>query len=171
MILETTITKPLSLRTPRVYLYSAGLAIASLLAPTLLHQLSIPGNILLPLYFFPMLATLSFGVSSGIMVALASVGLSYFLTQMPVLAVLPFVVLKAMMFALLPYAIGRVSKSSVFLSVLLTQLITQMVGGVAILIFTNNMKLAMMDLTVGYPGLILQLLLIPLLLTKWRHGE
>ncbi len=78
----------------RLYLASCIFVFFSVATPYLCHLFSLTGKVLLPLYFFTILAAYKFGWKAGMFTALLSPIISYLLSGMPNGHILILVVLK-----------------------------------------------------------------------------
>lgn len=155
----------------RLYLISSLFIAGNLLFPWVLHHFGSSGQIFLPLYFFSLLAGLAFGWRCGLFTGLVSPLLSYLYSGMPILAILPFVLLKS---TILGGVSGLLTEKSskIFVAAFLAVAITQISGSPVIYLVTHNSRLGLLDITSGYPGLLLQIFLAPLLARLIRrHGD
>jgi thiamine transporter ThiT len=149
----------------KLYLVVSLFVIASLFTPALFHNFGLNGQIFLPLYFFSVLGGITFGWRAGLLIGLLNPLISFIFSGMPALSLLPFILAKS-------FSIGFTSgfliqkyqnkKLVSFLSILFSQII----GLSLIFTATHNLQLALMDFKIGYLGLLLQLLLVPILSKK-----
>lgn len=144
------------LRTAKSYLY-AGLFIAgNLLMPQLAHMVPNGGIILLPIYFFTLIAAYKFGLTVGLLTAVFSPLLNSLLFGMPPIALLPSILIKSIILAiaasLLAKYLGRVS----FVAVLLVIVAYQLSGTAVEWIITQDLNAALQDIKIGFPGIIIQ---------------
>lgn len=148
----------------KLYLMASLLITSTVLFPVLLHNFGIAGQVFLPLYFFSLLAGLTYGWRCGLMVGILSPIVSFFFSSMPTLTLLPFVVIKSLSIGLTSGLLTKKFKTkNSFLLSLSSILFTQIIGLILIFSFTSNLNLALMDIKVGYLGLLLQLTFTPLL--------
>lgn len=148
----------------RLFALASIFTVANVLTPIIIHRF-IPagGQMFLPLYFFSLLAGLMYGWRVGVVTGLASPVLSFLLTGMPPVMILGFVLLKS---SILGFSSGifskRLTKFWPYLPAVFAVALTQAIGIVAIMAFTNKSGLALSDILTGYPGLILQIVMAPL---------
>lgn len=159
--------QPLSFTQARFYLASTFLIAGNILLPMVLHQFGNAGQIFLPLYFFSLLGGLLYGWKVGLTVGLFSPLASFLFTHMPPMPILNFVILKS---ALLGIGAGKLSRifggKSLQLSGFLALTLMQVFGVGSIFLLTKNWNMAVTDLVVGYPGLLLMLVAGPFIAGK-----
>lgn len=100
-------TTPLGWTDLRFYAFTAAFAAGNLLVPLALHGVPNAGPMLLPLFFFTLVAAWQFGFAAGLVVAVASPLLNFFLVGMPTAAFLPVVLTKSVVLALASAALAR----------------------------------------------------------------
>lgn len=142
----------------RAYTYSALFILGNIVVPQLCHLVPQGGLILLPIYFFTLIAAYKYGVVAGLTTAILSPIVNHLLFEMPAIQVLPILLIKGSLLAILASQIakhiGKVSLGGIVLAVLGYQLI----GGVAEWTMTNSLAAALQDIRLGYPGMILQVI-------------
>ncbi len=150
--------------------YTALLIAVGVLLPMIFHQIGIAGKIFLPMHFPVIIAGFLFGPLSGVLVGFFSPVLSFLLTGMP-----PFPTVLAMVPELMVY--GAVSgwlhkrlKLNVWIALPLAIVAGRVVYGLAWWPMFHILNLPVTPLvavtigvTTGSPGIIGQLVLIPLL--------
>lgn len=148
----------------KLYLITSILLICSITFPALLHSFGINGQIFLPIYFFSLLGGITYGWRCGLIMGLLSPIISFLFSNMPVLNILPFVIIKSL---LIGYVSGLLFEKykikNIFLIVLESIFLTQFIGFILIFSLTSNINLALMDIKIGYTGILLQIIFIPLL--------
>lgn len=160
--ITTNHTNTLSFTNVKLYIASIALATANVLAPIVLHQFGQTGQVLLPIYFFSLVAGLKFGWRCGLITALLSPMVSFWLTAMPARPIIGLVIVKSIMLGTISGLLAQRSKNTFWVS-LLTVVITQVSVGALSQNFT--------DITIGYPGLALQVLLAPTLARPHSQDE
>jgi len=141
----------LTFRRAKLYLVSGVLIAGNVLAPVMLHQIGSTGRVLLPIYFFSLVAGLRYGWRCGLITALVSPLLSFWLTAMPARPIIGWVIVKSIMLGVVGgLAAGKLKNLT--LTALVAVVTTQMVAGLM-----GNFA----DIVVGYPGLALQILMAP----------
>lgn len=141
----------------RAYLYSALFVTGNIIVPQLCHLIPQGGFILLPIYFFTLIAAYKYGIWAGLMTALLSPIANHLLFEMPALSVLPILLIKGTVLAILASQIakraGKVSLGAIVAVVLGYQL----VGGMFEWAMTGSLMAALQDVRLGYPGMMLQI--------------
>lgn len=147
-----------SLTEYKTYLLSLLFAISGVVTPYLFHHFNLSGQIFLPIYFFVLFGAYKFGWRVGVITAIFSPLLSFVLSGMPVMAILPFVMLKGCLLAAIAGFVASKFRKLSVLSILLAVMGYQLLGFAVVYLFTHNINLALMDLKIGYPGLLLQII-------------
>lgn len=100
-------TAPLAWTDVRFYAFTAAFAAGNLLVPLALHGVPNAGPMLLPLFFFTLVASWQFGLAAGLVVALASPLLNTVLVGMPTAAMLPVILTKSLVLGLVAAGLAR----------------------------------------------------------------
>ena len=146
----------LSVSNAKTYLFSTLFVVGNLVLPQLCHQIPDGGKILLPIYFFTLIASYKFGLKVGLLTAIASPLLNYLFFGMPVLAFLPVILIKSSILAIAAAWIGDKSKSVSLFLIALTILAYQLLGGLAEWLLTTDFSAAVQDFRIGFPGMLVQ---------------
>lgn len=146
----------LSIGNIKTYVFSTLFVLGNLVLPQLCHQIPDGGKILLPIYFFTLIASYKFGVKVGLLTAVASPLLNYLFFGMPVLAFLPVILIKSSALAIAAAWISSKSNAVSLLLIALTILAYQIVGGLAEWLITTDFTAAVQDFRIGFPGMMIQ---------------
>lgn len=146
--------KPLEIQT---YLFSSIFIIGNILLPQLAHLLPNGGLVLLPIYFFTLIAAYKYGLYLGIFTALASPLANHLLFGMPSHEILPILIIKALFLVVAASYVAKKSKELSLLNLLMVILFYQGLGVIAEFLLSNSWTQAFQDLVLGYPGLLFQL--------------
>ena len=158
--------KVLTFSTIKYYIFSAvfvGLAVAT---PTIFHQFNLTGPRFLPMHIFVLIAGLLFGWRTGLLVGLLSPLMSYSITHMPPMAILPETVLELSIYGL---AIGLLRERN--LNIWVSLISAMVLGRLARLVFVLAFGLHTnfwQYLQMSWPGIVLQLALIPAIIYLLR---
>ncbi len=148
----------LSAKESKTWLFSAIFVVGNILLPQLCHLIPQGGLIFLPIYFFTLVAAYKYGLTAGVVTAVLSPAINSFLFGMPALAVLPVIMVKSVLLAcaaaLVAKRFGRISVLAVVLAVLAYQI----AGGAIEWAMTGSFMAAVQDITIGLPGIALQIL-------------
>ncbi len=146
----------LSLSNYKTYMLASLFVFGNLIFPQLAHLIPNGGFILLPIYFFTLIAAYRYGIFVGMLTAILSPLANSLLFGMPPVAVLPAIMIKSIVLviaaSLAAKHFGRVSLIGVALAVFAYQLI----GTAFEWILTQNLFVALQDVRIGLPGIILQ---------------
>jgi hypothetical protein len=149
----------LSVTNVKTYLFSALFVVGNLVLPQLCHQIPDGGKILLPIYFFTLIASYKFGLKVGLLTAIASPLLNCLFFGMPPLALLPVILIKSSMLAIVAAYIANKSKSISLLLIACTVIAYQLFGGLAEWLITSDFTAAVHDFRIGFPGMLAQWIL------------
>lgn len=138
----------------RTYLFVALFAAGNLILPQLCHLIPQGGLIFLPIYFFTLIAAYKFGIKVGLLTALLSVGMNHLLFGMPPANMLPVILVKSGLLALIAGLIAKKGQLSI-LSVLTVVVIYQLLGGIFEWAW-DGLALALRDIRIGWPGILVQ---------------
>ncbi|MDP4290083.1 MAG: ECF transporter S component [Bacteroidota bacterium] len=139
------------------YLFSAAFIAGNLILPQLCHLIPNGGLILLPIFFFTLIAAYKYGLVTGLMTAILSPTINYALFGMPVAAMLPIILVKSVLLAVAAAMIAqhtrKLSLATLALVVLGYQLPGMFIEGIS----SNSFFAATQDVRLGLPGIILQI--------------
>ena len=141
----------------RTYLFVALFVLGNLLLPQLCHLIPNGGKILLPIYFFTLIASYKFGIKVGLMTAVLSPIINSILFGMPALAILPAILTKSVVLALAASFVANKTHKISIVNLLIVVLTYQFVGTLAEWAMTSSFYVAIQDFRLGIPGMILQL--------------
>lgn len=170
--------KQIKLRTStsKYYLVVWIFVIANILLPLLVHQFTINGipawKVILPIYFFVLIAWFQFWFNVALATAIFSPLISYLIIGMPAAEILPIILIKTILLALSSsYIATRIKKLNIwhiFLAVLIYQILGLAIG---YFLVPNSFLL---DIQLGYPWIILQIILgflLLIFLNKFLHED
>ena len=117
------------------------------------------GKVLLPIYFFTLIAGARFGWRCGLIVGLVTPIVSNFISGMPMAPVLYFVIFKSVVLGVASgLLVNRENRTASFLDLVKIVFVYQALGSMFIFVFSHNLNMALMDVYIGWPGLIIQLI-------------
>lgn len=137
--------------------------------PRIFHVLvgSSAGATFLPMHIAVLIASLTFGIFSGSIVATASIIFSYLLTGMPALARLPYMLIELVIYSAL---LGGLSKKyNNYISLIVTIVLGRILYALTLFVAINVIGLPTYGISViesiktGIPGIIIQLLFVPVI--------
>jgi len=141
----------------KTYMVAALFIAGNIVLPQLCHLIPQGGMILLPIYFFTLIAAYKFGWKAGLLAAVLSPVVNSLCFGMPALALLPVILVKSSLLAVFAaLAASRFQKVSLLLLAVVV-VAYQLVGGVAEWAITGSLDAALQDFRLGYPGMLLQI--------------
>lgn len=149
-------TYSLSLRSAQTWLLAGLFVVGNIALPQLCHLVPQGGLMLLPIYFFTLVAAYKYGFGVGVVTAVLSPVINSLLFGMPAAAMLPIILVKSLLLAggaaLVARRMGRVT----VLALVAVVLGYQVVGSLAEWAMTGSLTAAMQDFRLGLPGMALQ---------------
>ena len=155
----------------RTYLFALLFVAGNILLPQLCHLIPSGGQILLPIYFFTLIAAYKFGWKVGLLTAIFSPLVNSALFGMPLVAALPVILIKSSLLAVAASIVASRSSKVSLLLILLVLVAYQIPGSLAEWLITKNFSAALADLTKGIPGILLQWIGGWLILKKMANYE
>lgn len=161
----------LGLSNTRTYLFGAAFVLGNLVLPQLCHFVPDGGKMLLPIYFFTLIASYKFGIRVGLLTAVFSPLLNSLLFGMPPVAVLPVLLVKSSLLAIVAAWVASYTRKLSLLHIALVVVAYQVLGGCAEWAISGSFAAAVQDFTLGLPGILLQIVcgwLVLKLLAKYE---
>ena len=197
--MKTTATyHNLSFTEAKTYLFATLFVAGNIILPQLAHFVPNGGPMLLPIYFFTLIAAYKFGIRTGMLTAILSPVINSLLFGMPMLAMLPIILIKSSLLAIaasslrgatrrsnlvenalsklnVPPLRGATRRSNplivrtpLFIKLLIIVLSYQLVGTLIEWAFVKDFFIAVQDFRIGLPGMALQVVGGWLILTRFR---
>ena len=142
----------------KTYFAAALFILGNLVLPQLCHLIPHGGLTLLPIYFFTLIAAYKYGWKVGLLTAVFSPVLNHLFFGMPPAGVLPAILLKSVLLAVVAgYAANRFKRISIPVLALVV-LAYQFIGTLGEWAMIGNFALAFQDFRIGIPGMGLQIL-------------
>jgi len=147
-------------------IFSVAFTAMAVYAPMLVHYLGgvDAGRKFLPMPFFVLLAGLTLGWRAGLMAGLVSPIISFLISGMPAIAILPVMIIQLCAFGFLSGILKE--KYSSFISLAGAIIFGFILAGMAILFFSkiNAAAYVMNAMRDGWMGILIQLALIPVII-------
>lgn len=140
----------------RTYFFVSLFAIGSLILPQLCHLIPSGGRMFLPIYFFTLVSSYKFGMKVGVATAILSPVLNSALFAMPPAAALPVILIKSFLLAVIASYVASECKRLSLLHLVFVVAVYQIAGSAIEWQITQNWSAATADLTVGIPGMLVQ---------------
>ena len=156
----TTSFRPCSLNYTerRTYLWALLFVACNMLLPRLFHLIPQGGIIFAPLSFVILAGSCKFGWKTGLLAALASPVVNHFAFGLPAWGMVPVMALKLSVLSLVAgLAVHRLRRADlpVLLGIVLA---SEAIGALGELLLTGGIATTLADFTIGWPGLLLQVL-------------
>jgi len=133
--------------------------------PWVAHQFTLAGPIFLPMHLFVLVAGLLFGWRAGLLVGLLTPLVSFSVSSMPPLFILPQITFEIMIYGLMAGFFREKLKLNLYLSLILAMIVGRIGLFLAVWILATNPAGPLTGLwkatSIGWPGIIIQLALIP----------
>jgi len=141
----------------KTYIYASLFVAGNIVLPQLCHLLPLGGQMLLPIYFFTLIAAYKYGFFTGLLTAVASPLINHALFGMPAAEMLTIILIKSALLAIAASYMAQHTKQIKIGSILLVIVFYQGIGMMAEFALTGSFMAAMQDIRLGFPGMILQL--------------
>lgn len=139
----------------------------SVALPWFAHQFRLAGPTYLPMHFFILFAGLLLGWRSGLLVGLFTPIISYAVSNMPPLIILPQITLEVATYGLIAGIFREKLKTNLFVSLFSALIIGRIGLLIGIMLFNQSIGSPIGAITqsikTGWPGLIIQVALLPLI--------
>ena len=143
-------------REMRTYLFALLFIAGNIVLPQLCHLIPQGGLMLLPIYFFTLIAAYKFGFRVGMLTAVLSPLINSVLFGMPPAAALPIITIKGVLLAGAAAWMASKSKGASLLALIAAVLGYQLAGGAIEWAMTGSVASALQDWKLGWPGMMLQ---------------
>lgn len=155
----------------KTYLFVALFVTGNIVLPQLCHLLPDGGKILLPIYFFTLIASYKYGLRVGLLTAVLSPIVNSLLFGMPTTIVLPLILVKSIILAITASYVANKTKKISLINLLIIILTYQLLGSLTEWAITSSLYIATQDFRIGIPGMILQLILSFLILNSSKDNN
>ena len=136
-----------------VLLFVAG----NIVLPQICHLIPMCGMMLLPIYFFTLIAAYKYGFFTGLVTAVASPIINHLLFGMPSTEMMSIILVKSVLLAIAAAYMAQRTKEIKLQNIFLIILFYQGLGMIAEFVLTNSFGAALQDIRLGFPGILLQL--------------
>lgn len=166
---KTTNLYSLTLKEYKSYLFATLFVAGNIALPQLCHLIPNGGLIILPIYFFTLVAAYKFGWRVGIMCGIASPLINNLLFGMPGAEMLSIIMVKSTILAIAASAIAQKTKSVSLALLTLAVLSYQIFGTLIEWAMVQDFYVAIQDFRLGLPGMALQVIGGYLILKNWKR--
>jgi riboflavin transporter FmnP len=163
---------------PRFIAYNALFLALAVLLPIGFHAIGIGGRALLPMHLPVLLAGFVVGPIAGLVVGLLAPGVSFLLTGMPPTYAVPLMSLELPIYGLVAGIAYRKLHLNIYIALILAMIVGRIMFGVGLLLLGLFMELPYTAaqffstggaIVTGIPGIIIQLIVIPLLVAALKR--
>lgn len=147
----------MSYRDSRAYMAAALFVAGNIVLPQLCHLVPQGGLVWLPIYFFTLVAAYKFGLTAGLLTAVASPVANSLLFGMPAAVMLPIILVKSVLLALAASFIASKARGVALWAVALAVVAYQAVGTMAEWGMSGSLATALQDICLGWPGILVQI--------------
>lgn len=141
----------------KTYLFASLFVAGNLILPQLCHLVPMGGPMLLPIYFFTLIAAYKYGIHVGLLTAVLSPVINSLLFGMPPLAVLPVILIKSGLLAIAAAYAAKHFKSIALLALVGSVLAYQVIGTLIEWAIVKDFFVAIQDFRIGVPGMLIQM--------------
>lgn len=142
----------------KTYLWGMIFVACNLILPQVFHLIPQGGIIFAPLSLVILAGAYKFGWRTGLLAALLSPIVNHTITGMPAWNVLPVMVVKLMVLAMIAGLTAEYFKKVSITLLVGVVLVSMAFGALGELLFTGGITASIQDVTVGWPGILLQVL-------------
>ena len=141
----------------KTYLWAAIFVACNLVLPQVFHLIPQGGIIFSPLSLVILVGSYKFGWKTGLLTALASPLVNHLLTGMPAWEVMPVMTMKLAILALVAGLAAQRFKTVSLPLIIGVVLVTKALEALGELLLTGGIAATIADFTIGWPGLLLQI--------------
>lgn len=155
-IARTTTVRSLSYSDAQTYAWSAVFVVCNIVLPQLCHLVPGGGLIWLPIYFFTLVAAYKFGFAAGLLTAVLSPVVNNLMFGMPPASVLPVILAKSVLLAAAAAFFARKAGRVALWAVAASVVAYQAVGTMVEWGMSGSLSVALQDILIGWPGILMQ---------------
>ena len=141
----------------KTYLWAAIFVACNLVLPQVFHLIPQGGIIFSPLSLVILVGAYKFGWKTGLLAAVASPLVNHLLTGMPAWEVMPVMTMKLAILALVAGLAAQRFKTVSLPLIIGVVLVTKALEALGELLLTGGIAATIADFTIGWPGLLLQI--------------
>ena len=142
----------------KTYLWAAVFVACNLVLPQVFHLIPQGGIMFAPLSFVILAGAYKLGWRVGLLAAVFSPLVNHLLTGLPAWDVLQVMTLKLVALAMIAGLTAQYFKKATLPLIIGVVLAAEAIGGLGELLLTGGVDATIQDFTIGYPGLLLQVI-------------
>lgn len=140
------------------YAFATLFIAGNLLLPRLCHLIPYGGQVLLPIFFFTLIAAYKYGYLIGLLTALASPIVNHVLFGMPGTDMLPVILIKSVLLSTAASYVASQAKQITIQNLLIIIIFYQELGTLAEWGLNSSLTTAINNLFMSTPGMLIQLI-------------
>lgn len=141
----------------KTYLWAAIFVVCNMVLPQLFHLIPQGGIIFAPLSFVILAGAYKFGWKTGVLAAVLSPLVNHFVFGLPEWGILQVMTLKLVVLALVAGLVAQHFKTVSLPLIIGVVLLSMAIGCVGEYLLTGGVETTIADITIGWPGLLLQI--------------
>ena len=141
----------------KTYFWAAIFVVCNMVLPQLFHLIPQGGIIFAPLSFVILAGAYKFGWKTGVLAAVLSPLVNHFVFGLPAWGVLQVMTLKLVVLALVAGLVAQHFKTVSLPLIIGVVLLSMAIGCVGEYLLTGGVETTIADITIGWPGLLLQI--------------
>lgn len=142
----------------KTYLMAVLFVIGNIVLPQLCHLIPHGGLIFLPIYFFTLFGAYKYGYTVGLFTAIASPIVNNLMFGMPPTAMLAPILTKSVILAITAAFVAQRFHKATIPFIALAVIASQILGSLMEWGITGSMAAALQDVSLGVPGILLQII-------------
>lgn len=142
----------------KTYLMAVLFVIGNIVLPQLCHLIPHGGLIFLPIYFFTLFGAYKYGYTVGLLTAIASPIVNNLMFGMPPTAMLAPILTKSVILAIAAAFVAQRFHKATIPFIALAVIASQILGSLMEWGITGSMAAALQDVSLGVPGILLQII-------------
>lgn len=142
----------------KTYMWAAVFVACNMVLPKVFHLIPQGGIIFAPLSLVILAGSYKLGWKTGLLAAVASPLINHLVFGMPEWSVLPVMTLKLVVLALVAGLTAQHFRNVSLLLLICVVLVSEIIGGIGELAITGGISDTVKDFSVGWPGLLLQVI-------------
>lgn len=142
----------------RTWLWAAVFVVCNMVLPQVFHLIPQGGIMFAPLSLVILAGAYKLGWKTGVLAAVASPLVNNLVFGMPAWGVLQVMMLKLVVLALVAGLAAQYFRSMTIQLLIGVVLASEMIGGLGELLLTGGIDTTIQDFTIGWPGLLLQVI-------------
>lgn len=142
----------------KTYFWASIFVACNMVLPQLFHLIPQGGFIFAPLSFVILAGAYKLGWKTGLLAAIASPIVNHLVFGMPAIEAVPMMIVKLSAIAMVAGLIAQTTKKASLPILVGVVLLSELLGGIGEFVITGGIASTIADFTIGWPGLLLQVI-------------